>query len=242
MNVMIYKDKETASRAAATIIAAQILQKPNSVLGLATGSSPELTYKNLVRLFQEGVISFADVTSFNLDEYIGLDREHPQSYYHYMKENLFSHVDIEEDQFFVPNGVAEDPEIECYDYEEAIESYGGIDLQLLGLGGNGHIGFNEPSDVFAPMTHVVDLAAGTIEANSRFFESIDQVPTTAISMGTGSIMKAKRILLIAFGEAKADAVAAMVNGKIMPEVQASLLQVHPDVTVLVDEAAASKLQ
>ena len=241
MNVMIYKDKETASSAAATIIAAQILQKPNSVLGLATGSSPELTYKNLVRLYQEGVISFADVSTFNLDEYIGLDGEHPQSYNYFMKEKLFNHVDIEEDQFFIPNGVAENPEAECYDYEELIESYGGIDLQLLGLGGNGHIGFNEPSDNFAPMTHVVDLTDETIEANSRFFESKDEVPTTAISMGTGSIMKAKSILLIAFGEAKADAVAAMVNGEISPEVQASILQVHPDVTVLVDEAAASKL-
>lgn len=242
MNVMIYKDKETASRAAATIIAAQILQKPNSVLGLATGSSPILTYKNLVRLYEEGVISFADVTSFNLDEYIGLDANHPQSYHHFMRENLFNHVDIDEGGFFIPNGIADDSEVECLEYEEKIDLYGGIDLQLLGIGGNGHIGFNEPSDHFAPMTHVVDLAEETIMANSRFFESIDEVPTTAISMGTGSIMKAKSILLLAFGEAKAEAVYNMVNGKISPLSQASLLQVHNDVTVLVDEDAAKLLQ
>lgn len=242
MNVMIYKDKETASRAAATIIAAQILQKPNSVLGLATGSSPLLTYKNLVRLYEEGVISFADVISFNLDEYIGLAADHPQSYAHYMRDNLFSYVDIDSEQYFIPNGVVEDPETECLDYEEMIDAYGGIDLQLLGLGGNGHIGFNEPSDHFAPMTHVVDLAESTIMANSRFFDSIDEVPTTAISMGTGSIMKAKSILLIAFGQEKAQAVYNMVNGQISPNTQASLLQVHNDVTVLIDEDAASLLQ
>lgn len=241
MNVMIYKEKEVASKAAATIIAAQILQKPNSVLGLATGGTPVLTYQKLVEMYEEGVISFADVVSFNLDEYIGLDRDHPQSYYAFMKENLFDHVDIAEDQFFVPSGVAEDPEQECYDYEEKIDMYGGIDLQLLGLGGNGHIGFNEPSDQFAPMTHIVDLTEETIEANSRFFTSKDEVPVKAISMGTGSIMKAKKILLLAFGPAKADAVAAMVNGRISPDCQASLLQVHPDVTILVDEEAASKL-
>lgn len=241
MNVMIYKDKETASRAAATIIASQILQKPNSVLGLATGGSPVLTYQNLVKLYEEGVISFSDVISFNLDEYIGLDQEHHQSYYAFMKENLFSFVDIDEEQFFVPSGVAVDVEQECYDYEQKIELYGGIDLQLLGIGGNGHIGFNEPSDYFAPTTHVVDLADETIEANSRFFTSKDEVPTKAISMGTGSIMKARKILLLAFGESKADAVAAMINGKISPQCQASLLQVHPDVTVLVDEEAAAKL-
>ena len=241
MNVMIYKDKETASRAAATIIAAQILQKPNSVLGLATGGSPVLTYQNLVGLCEEGVISFADVVSFNLDEYIGLEQDHPQSYYSFMQQNLFNFVDIGDDQYFVPSGVAEDPEQECYAYEEKIELYGGIDLQLLGIGGNGHIGFNEPSDNFAPTTHIVDLTDETIEANSRFFQSKDEVPTKAISMGTGSIMKAKKILLLAFGEAKADAVAHMVNGKISPLCQASLLQVHPDVTVLVDEEAAANL-
>lgn len=241
MNVMIYKDKETASRAAATIIAAQILQKPNSVLGLATGGSPVLTYQNLVKLYEEGVISFADVTTFNLDEYLGLDPSHHQSYYSFMQQNLFNFVDISSDQYFVPSGVAEDPEQECFDYEEKIELYGGIDLQLLGIGGNGHIGFNEPSDHFAPTTHIVDLADETIEANSRFFQSKDEVPTKAISMGTGSIMKAKKILLIAFGSNKADAVQAMVNGEVSPNCQASLLQVHPDVTVLVDEEAAAKL-
>lgn len=213
-----------------------------SVLGLATGSSPLLTYKNLVRLYEEGVISFADVISFNLDEYIGLAADHPQSYAHYMRDNLFSYVDIDSEQYFIPNGVVEDPETECLDYEEMIDAYGGIDLQLLGLGGNGHIGFNEPSDHFAPMTHVVDLAESTIMANSRFFDSIDEVPTTAISMGTGSIMKAKSILLIAFGQEKAQAVYNMVNGQISPNTQASLLQVHNDVTVLIDEDAASLLQ
>lgn len=238
MNVMIYKDKETASKAAATIIAAQILQKSNSVLGLATGSSPELTYKYLVDLYDEGVISFADVSTFNLDEYIGLEPSHPQSYHYYMQEKLFKYVNLPEDQTFIPNGVAEDPDTECYNYEEKIDAYGGIDLQLLGLGRNGHIGFNEPSDHFEPNTHVVDLTQGTIEANSRFFESIDDVPTSAISMGTGSIMKAKSILLIAFGEAKADAVYAMVKGNISPLCQASLLQVHPDATILIDEEAA----
>lgn len=241
MNVMIYKDKETASKAAATIIAAQILQKPNSVLGLATGGSPVLTYQNLVKLYEEGVISFADVISFNLDEYIGLDHEHNQSYFAFMQQNLFNFVDIPDGQYFVPSGVSGDPELECVEYEEKIEAYGGIDLQVLGLGGNGHIGFNEPANHFAPTTHVVDLTEETIEANSRFFTSKEEVPTKAISMGTGSIMKARKILLLAFGKGKAEAVANMVNGRISPQCQASLLQVHPDVTVLIDEEAAASL-
>ncbi len=241
MNVMIYKDQETASKAAATIVAAQILQKPNSVLGLATGGSPVSTYRNLVRLYEEGIISFADVITFNLDEYVGLPKDHPQSYYTFMMENLFKSVDIQEGQYFIPSGISEDPELECFEYEEKIEAYDGIDLQLLGLGVNGHIGFNEPSDVFEPATHIVDLKPETIESNARFFTSKDEVPVQAISMGTGSIMKARKILLLAFGQNKAEAVAAMVNGPITANCQASMLQVHPDVTILIDEDAAALL-
>lgn len=241
MNIHVFKGDRELAQAGAGIIAAEILRKPDAVLGLATGSSPLGIYQSLIDLYKEGIISFADVTTFNLDEYLGLDPSHPESYHTYMSENFFNHVDQPEELRHIPNGIADDPEAESLAYDNAIESAGGIDLQLLGIGTNGHIGFNEPDAVFAGMTHVVDLAESTIEANSRFFDSIDEVPRKAVSMGIRSIMQAKRILLIATGEAKAEAIRRTVRGPIDPDCPASILQVHPDATLLVDRAAASLL-
>lgn len=241
MKIHVFKGDRELAQAGAGIIAAEILRKPDAVLGLATGSSPLGIYQALIDLHKEGIISFADVTSFNLDEYLGLDPSHPESYHTYMAENFFNHVDQPEDKRHIPNGIAEDAEAESLAYDQAIEDAGGIDLQLLGIGTNGHIGFNEPDAVFAGMTHVVDLAESTIEANSRFFDSIDEVPRKAVSMGIRSIMQAKRIVLIATGEAKAEAIRRTVQGPIDPDCPASILQVHPDAILLVDRAAASLL-
>lgn len=241
MNIHVFKGDRELAQAGAGIIAAEILRKPDAVLGLATGSSPLGIYQYLIDLYKEGIISFAEVTTFNLDEYLGLDPSHSESYHTYMTENLFKHVDQPEEKRYIPNGIADDPEAESLAYDKAIEAAGGIDLQLLGIGTNGHIGFNEPDSVFAGMTHVVDLAESTIESNSRFFDSIDEVPRQAISMGIRSIMQAKRILLIATGEAKAEAIRRTVQGPIDPDCPASILQVHADATLLVDRAAASLL-
>lgn len=241
MNIHIFKGDRELAQAGAGMIAAEILRKPDVVLGLATGSSPLGIYQALIDLYKEGIISFAEVTTFNLDEYLGLDPSHPESYHTYMAENLFNHVDQPDHLRFIPSGVAEDPVAESFAYDKAIDAAGGIDLQILGIGTNGHIGFNEPDTVFAGMTHVVDLAESTIEANSRFFDSIDEVPRKAVSMGIRSIMQAKRIVLIATGEAKAEAIRRTVQGPIDPDCPASILQVHPDATILVDRAAASLL-
>ena len=241
MRFIVTKDYNDMSRKAANIISAQIITKPNCVLGLATGSTPVGTYKQLVEWYNKGDLDFSEVSTVNLDEYKGLDHENDQSYYYFMMNNLFKHVNIDLSRTHVPDGTEPDPEKACADYEKIVKSYGGIDLQLLGLGHNGHIGFNEPADDFPKVTHCVDLTESTIKANARFFEKIEDVPTQAYTMEIGTIFKAKRILLIASGKDKAEIVKKAFCGPIDPQVPASILQLHPDVTVVLDKDAASLL-
>lgn len=241
MKVIIVKNHEEMSRQGADIIANQIKTKANSVLGLATGSTPEQTYANLIAMNKDGEISFKDITTFNLDEYVGLDGDHKKSYRFFMNEQLFNHVDIDKSRTFVPSGIG-NIESNAKDFESKISELGPIDLQLLGLGGNAHIGFNEPGAPENGRTTEVDLTESTIEANKRFFKSADEVPKTAISMGVGTIMDAKSILLLASGEGKAQAVRDMIEGDITVDVPASFLQKHSNVTIVIDEAAAKLLE
>ena len=217
------------------------LLKPDCVLGLATGSTPIGAYKNLVEKYEQGDLDFSQVTTVNLDEYKGLPRENDQSYYYFMHDNLFDHVNVKPENTHLPDGTKEDANEECARYEELIRSLGGQDLQLLGLGHNGHIGFNEPDTVFEKTTHCVDLQESTIEANKRFFASADDVPKQAYTMGIGTIMQAKKILVVVSGEDKADTVAKAFFGPVTPEVPASILQFHKDVILVADEAALSKV-
>ena len=210
-------------------------ENPHCVLGLATGSTPEMLYEELVALCKAGKLSFKDVTTYNLDEYVGLTGDHPQSYRYFMQENFFDHINIDPSRTFVPCGTAADPAAECAEYDTRIKRFGGIDLQLLGIGLDGHIGFNEPGDCFITATHVADLHESTIRANSRFFESEAEVPKQAISMGMVSIMQARKILLIANGPAKKDVLLRAFNGPITPALPASILQLHPDLTVIFSE-------
>lgn len=242
MKIHVYESAQAIGQAAAALFAAQVLAKPNSVLGLATGSTPVPTYREMARLYEQGAVDFSGVTTFNLDEYLGLERSHAQSYYHFMQENLFQHINVPQERIHVLKGTAPDPEQECLDYEEAIRAAGGIDLQILGIGNNGHIAFNEPCDEFPEKTHVVDLTQNTIEANARFFQSMDEVPKQAITMGIGTIMKAKKIVLLANGPKKAQTIYDTVYGPITPKVPASILRLHPDVTIFVDEEAGALLK
>ena len=226
---------EKLSRQAANIISAQVILKPDSVLGLATGSSPLGTYKQLIEWYEKGDVDFSKVTSVNLDEYVGLDGKNDQSYRYFMNKNFFEHINIDINNTFVPNGCAVDLAEECRRYDEHIAKLGGIDLQLLGIGLDGHIGFNEPDKYFVKSTHVVKLHESTIKANSRFFSNQDEVPKRAITMGMVSIMQAKKILLIASGEAKRDILEKAFYGPITPEIPASILQLHPDITVIYSE-------
>ena len=226
---------EKLSRQAANIISAQVILKPDSVLGLATGSSPLGTYKQLIEWYEKGDIDFSKVTSVNLDEYVGLDGTNDQSYRYFMNKNFFEHINIDINNTFVPNGCAVDLAGEGKRYDEHIAELGGIDLQLLGIGLDGHIGFNEPDKYFVKSTHVVDLHESTIKANSRFFANIDEVPKRAITMGMVSIMQAKKILLIASGKKKRDILEKAFYGPITPEIPASILQLHPDITVIYSE-------
>ncbi len=235
------KDFKELSRKAANIISAQVILKPTSVLGLATGSTPVGTYKQLIEWYEKGDIDFSQVTTINLDEYKGLGADDVQSYRYFMNDNLFDHVNVNKDRTFVPNGLTEDPQEACKAYDDLIAACDGIDLQLLGIGGNGHIGFNEPTDSYIKATHVVTLSENTRNANARFFDSPDQVPTHAITMGIGGIMEAKKILLLASGKAKAQAIYDALYGPITPQVPASILQLHSDVTVVADEEALSLL-
>ena len=231
MRIVKTKTYEEMSAIAAGIIGGQVLLKPNCVLGLATGSSPIGTYKDLVKSYENGILDFSEVRTVNLDEYCGLDDTNPNSYRYFMNDNLFDHVNIDKANTHVPNGHADDLEEEAVRYESFIQSLGGIDLQLLGIGHNGHIGFNEPTDNSPATVHTVQLTESTINANSRLFERREDVPTQAITMGIGTIMKAKKILLIA-GPDKAEIVEKACFGKVTPEVPASVLQLHPDVTVI----------
>lgn len=239
----IYKAKDyfDMSRKAANIISAQVILKPDCVLGLATGSSPLGTYEQLIDWYRKGDLDFSQVSSVNLDEYLGLDPEHEQSYRFFMNENFFNHINIDKSRTFVPDGLASDIEKVCKDYDSLIEDVGGIDLQLLGLGRNGHIGFNEPSNGFVRDTHCVELTPSTIDANKRFFASEEDVPHKALTMGIKNIMMARKIVVVVNGKEKAAALKEAVYGPITPKVPASILQLHPDVVIIADEAALSKM-
>lgn len=242
MKVVVCADPGEMNKQAAQIFAQRIKARPDIVLGLATGGTPEGTYAELVRLHKEEGLDFTSVRTFNLDEYVGLDPTHDQSYRYFMDTNLFNHVNIKKENTQVPDGLADDLEKHCQEYEEAIKAAGGIDLQLLGIGVNGHIAFNEPGAARDSRTRVVELDEGTLEANSRFFKSIDEVPTRALSMGIATILEAKEIVLLASGENKADALARTLEGPLTEEVPASLLREHPNLTFIVDKAAASKFK
>lgn len=239
----IYREDDycAMSRRGADILAAQLLLRPDSVLGLATGVTPMGMYRELVEKNHRGELDFSRVRTVNLDEYVGLAPDHEQSYRYFMQRNLFDHVNINPDATHVPDGRARCMAAECRRYDQLIEDLGGIDLQVLGIGRNGHIGFNEPGDEFPLGTHVAELADSTIDANARFFASRDQVPRKALSMGIRSIFQARRILLMVSGREKADIVAAALKGPVTPRVTASVLQLHPDVILVGDREALSGL-
>ena len=241
MRIYLEADYAAMSRRAANLIAAEVIRRPNCVLGLATGSTPIGTYENLIARNRAGDLSFREVRTVNLDEYKGLAPTHDQSYRYFMQTNLFDHVDILPENTNVPDGLAADAEAECARYDALVASLGYADLQLLGLGRNGHIGFNEPDDHFTKETHVVDLTDSTIDANARFFATRDDVPRQALTMGVGCIMAARRVLLIASGADKADALYNAVCGPISPDCPASILQLHGDVVVVGDEAALHRI-
>ena len=241
MKIYSAKDYAGMRRIAANILSAQITMKPDCTLGLATGSTPIGTYQVLVERCASGDLDFSQVKSINLDEYVGLSPEHDQSYRYFMNTNLFNHVNIKKDNTNVPNGLAEDLDAECQRYNELISTLGPIDIQVLGMGHNGHIGFNEPSDIFELETHKVDLAQTTIDANARFFASADEVPRQALTMGIKSIMQAKMILVVVNGKGKAEIVKKAFTGPVTPQVPASILQMHPNVVLVGDEEALSLL-
>ena len=241
MKIIRAKDYEEMSRLAADIVAELVTNDPGCVLGLATGSTPVGMYKQLVKRHDAGELDFSKVKTVNLDEYVGLAPTHDQSYCYFMQKNLFDHINIDQKNTHVPSGVAVNLDDECANYNRVINGFGGIDIQVLGLGHNGHIGFNEPGDCFIKDTHIVNLQQSTIDANSRFFASRDDIPKRAITMGIGSIMQAKTILMLVSGEGKADIVREAFAGPITPRVPASILQFHPDVILVGDDAALSKL-
>lgn len=241
MRIIVCENYESLSKKAAQIIGSQIILKPNSVLGLATGSTPEGMYENLIKMYNDGLLDFSKVKSFNLDEYYQLPFDNDQSYHYFMDDKLFNHININKENVFIPNGMAEDVDQECVNYDKMLEEAGGIDIQVLGIGNNAHIGFNEPTINFNVGTHVVTLNESTRQANARFFNSIDDVPTKAVTMGTGGIFKSKKILLLASGKNKAQAIYNSVYGKVTPEVPASILQLHQDVIAILDKEAASLL-
>ena len=242
MKIYKAKDYKDMSRKAANIISAQVIMKPNCVLGLATGSTPIGTYDQLVEWYNKGDLDFSEVTTVNLDEYKGLPRTNDQSYYYFMHQHLFDRVNIDPERTNVPNGMEPDAEKECGRYEELIRSLGGVDLQLLGLGHNGHIGFNEPGESFEKTTHCVQLTQSTIDANQRLFDEGDAVPEKAFTMGIKSIMQSKHILLIANGEKKAQIIRDAFFGPVTPKVPASILQLHNNVTVIVDKEAGKLIK
>ncbi|MDD3839442.1 MAG: glucosamine-6-phosphate deaminase [Clostridia bacterium] len=241
MKIVIEQDYQKMSDRAAAIIARQVICKPDSVLGFATGSTPVGTYNKLAHMNKEGLVDFSKVTTFNLDEYAGLDENDQNSYRYFMNQNLFDHINIDKENTHVPKGNLDNLNEVCAQYEQAIANSGGIDLQLLGIGHNGHIGFNEPGASLDSLTHVVDLSSRTIEANARFFESAEKVPRQAISMGIKTIMKSKQIILLCSGKDKSDAIYEALFGDITQQVPASILQLHPNITFIIDKDAAEKI-
>ncbi|MFQ9115291.1 glucosamine-6-phosphate deaminase [uncultured Eubacterium sp.] len=241
MKIYMGEDYKGMSRKAANIISAQIILKPDCVLGLATGSTPIGTYDQLVNWYEKGDLDFSKVVTINLDEYKGLSGDNDQSYRYFMNKHLFDRINIYKENTYVPNGLEADSKKACQEYNDIITKCGGIDMQLLGLGHNGHIGFNEPGGAFEKETHCVNLTKSTIEANKRFFEKEEDVPRQAYTMGIKSIMQAKKILVVVSGEDKADIVKEAFTGPVTPEVPASVLQLHNDVTLVGDRAALSKM-
>lgn len=241
MNVLVYDNEEQIGIAAGNYMCGQVLAKPDSVLGLATGSTPLKPYGHMINLYKNGAVDFSKVKTFNLDEYCSLDINDPNSYHSFMYKNLFNHINIQKENINFLNGNAENLELECKEYEKRIKAAGGIDIQLLGIGSNGHIAFNEPASSFQRWSHVVALKDSTIKDNSRFFKSVEDVPTHAVTMGIGSIMQAKRILIIAIGKNKANAIKQLIDGNVTPQCPASVLQFHTDVTLMLDGDAASLL-
>lgn len=240
MRIIVCDNYDLLSKKAAQIVGSQMILNPKSILGLATGSTPIGMYKNLIKMYEEGLIDFSKTTTFNLDEYYQLPINNDQSYHYFMDENLFNHININRENIHIPNGMADDIDAECVLYDKMIDD-NGIDIQILGIGNNAHIGFNEPTINFNKGTHMVTLDESTREANARFFNSLDEVPTKAITMGTGSIFKSKKILLLASGANKAEAIYNTVHGKVTPEVPSSILQFHKDVIIILDKEAASLL-
>lgn len=241
MNVVIVKNYHELSVKGTQLVADQITNKKNTVLGLASGQTPIGMYEELINMFKRGKIDFSEVVTFNLDEYYGLAPEHPQSYYYYMWNTFFKHINIKKENIYLLNGVTENIMQECNQYEYLIQKNGGIDLQILGIGDNGHLGFNEPAIGLNSKTHLVNLSEETIQANSHYFNNIQEIPKQAITMGIGTIMKAKKIVLLASGRKKSHAIEKTINGPVSTEVPATILQLHPDVKLLIDKEAASQL-
>lgn len=241
MEIIKATDYDDMSKKAAEIIAKEVKEKPNLVMGLATGSSPVGLYKNLIEKYNSKELDFSKAKSVNLDEYKGLNGEHEQSYRYFMNTNFFNHINIDKNNTFVPDGVSDDDDKNCDDYNNIIEKLGGVDVQILGIGHNGHIGFNEPADHFTKSTHCVDLQESTIRANMIYFDSENDVPRQAYTLGIQNIMKSRKIILIASGEGKANILKEALTGNITPNVPASILQLHNDVTVIADSAAMSAL-
>jgi glucosamine-6-phosphate deaminase len=241
MKIIRAKDYKDMSRKAANVISAQVIMKPNCVLGLATGGTPVGTYQQLIEWYNKGDIDFSEVTTVNLDEYRGILKDNPQSYWYFMHKNFFDSVNVRPDHIHVPDGADLDAEEACREYDQIIHNVGGIDLQLLGIGPDGHIGFNEPNAAFELGTHCVELTESTIEANKRFFEKKEDVPRQAYTMGIKSIMQARKVLMVANGANKADIIKTAFFGPVTPEVPASILQMHPDFTLVLDEEAAAKV-
>ena len=241
MKVIICKNYDDMSRRAASLLLAQLVNKPNSIFGLATGSTPLGLYKELIGAYSRGEADFSSAASFNLDEYLGIPQTDPNSYFSFMKQNLFQHINLPLDSTHLPNGMAPNSQAECKNYDLMIEKAGGVDFQILGIGHDGHIGFNEPGDTFPEGTHVETLTEETRVANARFFGSLDLVPTQAVTMGIGTIMRAHRIILIASGKDKAPIIAKMIHGPITPRVPASILRFHQNTVVFLDELAASEI-
>lgn len=240
MKIIKVKNYEELSKEAALFAIEKIRKSPNMKLGLATGGTPEGMYEELIKDHQENHTSYSDITTFNLDEYIGLDGKHESSYRYFMNHHLFNHIDIDKAKTHIPNGNVKDSTVECTQYEQLIKEKGGIDLQLLGIGANGHIGFNEPGSSFQSRTHIVELTATTRNANARFFEKLEDVPTHAITMGISTIMEAKEILLLASGEGKQEAMRRLLSGEVTEDFPASILNNHPNITIIADEAALAK--